>query len=279
MALKIALLAAAAAVTAGAASAATIEIRDAVVRVTVIPEDRRDVLVQVVRPHAELPLNISTVGDRTVIDGNLDRAIRNCDREGPNAHIRVRGVGNVSWEEMPQIVIRAPRAVVLSSSGAAYGSIGRSASLEMRNSGCSGWTVADVAGDASIHTSGAGSVRMGASNRLTVRLSGAGQVHATQVRQSVDAVLSGAGGFKLDQLAGGALTAQVSGVGQIRVADGRASSMRAQVSGVGGISFGGAADSLDAQISGFGGVKVRQVNGPIRKSVSGSGHVTIGEPT
>jgi hypothetical protein len=186
-------------------------------------------------------------------------------------------VGNVSWNEMPQIVIRTPRAVALSSNAAAYGSIGRSASLDLRNSGCAGWTIADVAGDASIHESGAGSIRMGASNRLTVRLSGAGQVHATQARQSVDAVLSGAGGFRLDRLAGGDLNAQVSGVGQIRVADGRASSMRAQVSGVGGVSFGGAADSLDAQISGFGGIKVREVRGPVRKSVSGAGSVRIGE--
>ena len=279
MALKIALLAAAAALTAGTAGAAVIDIRDAVVRVTVIPEARNDVAVEVVRPNGQLPLRVSTLGDRTIIDRGLHHDIRDCSRDGPNARVKVRGVGTVSWDEMPQIVIRAPRAVAIQSNGAAYGAIGRSSSLDLRNSGCAGWTIADVAGDASIYESGAGSVRMGAANRLTVRLSGAGQVHATQVRTSVDAVLSGAGGFKLDQLAGGALNAQVSGVGQIRVADGRASTMRAQVSGVGGVSFGGAADSLDAQISGFGGIKVREVRGPIRKSVSGAGSVTIGDVT
>jgi hypothetical protein len=278
MGLKVAMLAAVAALSAGAAQAASIEIRDAVVRVTVIPEDRSDVRVEVVRPNAQLPLDISTSGDRTVIDGDLRHRVRDCDREGPNARVKVRGIGAVTWDEMPQLVIRTPRSVVLHSNGAAYGSIGRSASLEIHNSGCSGWTIADVTGEAQIHESGAGSVRMGASDRLVVRLSGAGQVHATQVRQSLDALLSGAGGFKLDRI-GGSMNAQVSGVGQIRVADGHATNVRAQVSGVGGVSFGGVADSLDAQISGFGGIKVREVRGPVRKQISGAGNVTIGDAT
>src|SRR4051812_26273217 len=109
MALKIAMLAAAAALSAGAAQAASIEIRDAVVRVTVIPEDRSDVRVEIVRPNAQLPLNVFTSGDRTVIDGDLRHRIRDCDREGPNARIKVRGVGTVAWDEMPQLVIHAPR--------------------------------------------------------------------------------------------------------------------------------------------------------------------------
>src|SRR5437868_5820972 len=136
MALKIALLAAAAALTAGTASAAVIDIRDAVVRVTVIPEARNDVAVEIVRPNGQLPLSVSTLGDRTIIDGGLHHDIRDCSRDGPNARVKVRGVGTVSWDEMPQIVIRAPRAVAIQSNGAAYGAIGRSGSLELRNSGC-----------------------------------------------------------------------------------------------------------------------------------------------
>jgi hypothetical protein len=278
MTFRIAFIAAAAALSAGAAQAATIEIRDAVARVTVIPEDRSDVKVEVVHANAELPLDISTSGDRTVIDGDLHRRIRDCSGRGAEGRrVKVRGVGNVGWQEMPQIVIRTPRAVSLSSNGAVYGTIGRSGSLNMRNSGCSAWTVADVAGDASLHESGAGSVRMGAANRLKVHLSGAGQVNAVHVRQELDAHLSGAGGLKVERL-DGQLGAHVSGVGQITVADGHASSMRAQVSGVGGVRFGGTADTLDAQISGMGGIKVRDVKGQVRKQVSGAGRVTVGEP-
>jgi len=272
---QIVLLAAAAALSGGAAQAASVEIKDAVVRVTVIPEDRTDVGVEIIRPNAELPLSVRTFGDRTVIDGDLDHRIRNCDG-GERPRIAVRGVGRVGWDEMPQVVIRAPRNVVLSSNGAVFGAIGRSASLELHNSGCSNWTVADVAGPAEIHESGAGSIRMGASDRLDVQMSGAAQIHATRVRQGLDARLSGAGGVRVDTLSG-SMDAQVSGVGGVRVADGRASSMRASVSGLGSVEFGGAADRLNASISGMGSIRVKEVTGPVSKSVSGIGRVEIGK--
>ena len=95
---------------------------------------------------------------------------------------------------MPQVVIHTPKAVIVEANGAVYGAVGRSASLDLENSGCSAWTLADVAGDATLRESGAGSVRMGSAGRLQLRLSGAGSVHATQVRQGLDATLSGAGG-------------------------------------------------------------------------------------
>lgn len=277
MNIRTALLAAAALASAGAASAATVEIRDAVVRVTVIPEDRADVKVEVVTPNARLPLTVSTSGDRTVIDGDLYRAIRDCSGRAEDRRVKVRGVGTVEWSEMPQIVVRTPKSVAITSNGAVYGAIGRSSGLDLKNSGCSAWTIADVAGDVSLHESGAGSVRMGSANRLKVRLSGAGQVNAVHVREALDAAISGAGGLKVDRL-DGQLGANVSGVGQISVADGHASNMRAQVSGVGGVRFGGMAETLDAQISGMGGIKVREVRGQVRKQVSGAGKVTVGEP-
>ena len=205
-----------------------------------------------------------------------DRQIRNCNGGGEKARVRVRDVGEVTYDEMPQVVIHTPRAVQLWADGAVQGSIGRSASLEMHNSGCSAWTIADVAGDATLHESGAGSVRMGASNRLDIDLSGASSVHATKVRQGLDAHLSGAGGVRVDDLSG-VMEARVSGVGQIKIADGRASTVRASISGLGGVEFGGVADNLDASISGLGGVRVREVTGSVRKSISGGGSVTIGK--
>ena len=72
-------MAAAAAFTAGAAQAASVEIKDAVARVTVIPEDRNDIKVEVISPNAQLPLTVRTLGDRTIIDGDLDRRIRGCN--------------------------------------------------------------------------------------------------------------------------------------------------------------------------------------------------------
>jgi len=218
---------------------------------------------------------VRSFGDKTILDGDLDHRIHNCNGSGEHVRIHVRGVGQVDWSEMPQVVIHTPRAVSVQSNGAVQGAIGRSSSLELHDSGCSAWTVADVAGDAVIHESGAGAIRMGQSSRLDVQLSGAANIHATRVRQNLEARLSGAGGVHIDDLAG-AMQAHVSGVGQIKVAGGRATSVRASVSGVGGVEFGGVADSLEASVSGMGNVQVRQVTGSVTKSVSGIGHVRVG---
>lgn len=269
-------LAVAATVSAGAAQAASVEIRDAVARVTVIPEDRSDVRVEVTAPNPRLPLTIRAVGDRTVIDGDLDRRIRDCHGRGERQKIRVRGVGDVSRADTPQVVIRTPRNVEVSADGAVSGVIGRSSTVSLSNSGCSSWTVADVAGRATIRESGAGSVRMGAAESLEVDISGAGSVHATRIRNGMDAELSGAGGVSVDELYG-PVSADVSGVGKVRVAAGRASSLRASVSGIGGVEFDGPVGALNASISGLGGVSVKSVSGPVRKSVSGIGRVRISE--
>jgi hypothetical protein len=274
----IVMLAAAAALSAGAAQAASVEIRDAVVRVTVIPEARSDVRVEVTSPNSKLPLAIRTEGDRTIVDGGLEHRIRSCNGSGEKRSVRLRGLGAVGWNETPQIVIRTPRDVKLSADGAVSGQIGRSGNVDLANSGCSSWTVADAAGDVAIRASGAGSVRMGQAQRLTVRLSGAGAVHATHVHRGLDAELSGTGGVSVDEL-DGAMTADVSGVGKVKVDGGRASSLRARVSGVGGVDFDGVVGDLDASISGFGGVRVKSVTGAVRKSVSGIGKVTIADRT
>jgi hypothetical protein len=274
MALKLAFLAAAAALSATAAHAASVEIKDAVVRVTVIPEQRSDVKVEVIRSNPRLPLEIRTLGDRTVVDGGLWHAIRDCHGLGGKARVGVRHVGGVDYDDMPQLVIRTPRNVELSANGAVVGVIGRSGGVSLKNSGCSNWTIADVAGQATIQESGAGSIRMGASDRLAIKLSGAASIHATQVRQFLDVGLSGAGGVRVDRLTGD-MDARVSGVGQVKVADGRAN-VRASVSGMGGVEFLGSADNLDASISGLGGIRVREVTGQLHKSVSGAGHVKIG---
>lgn len=274
MALRITLLAAAAALSAGAAQAAVVDFEDAAVRVTVIPENRSDVKVEVIRQHPGLPLKIRTEGDRTIIDGGLEKRIRSCGDEGRS--VRIRDLGTVEEDELPTLVIRTPRDVKVEGGGVVRGSIGRSASLDLQTSGCSSWTVADVAGVARVRGSGAGNVRMGQAERLEVRLSGAGHLHAVRARQGLDAHLSGAGGVKIKQV-GGPIDARVSGVGRIEVDEGRATTMKAHISGLGQVEFGGAADSLDASISGFGKVDVANVRGPVRKHVSGGGRVTVGE--
>ncbi len=276
MRLGIGLTAAVAAIAAAgcAAAAPSVEIRDAVARVVVIPEDRADVKVEMLTTNHDLPLQVRQNGNETVIDGDLRHRIYSCHTKGDHPSASVRGVGTVEYKDIPQVVIHTPKTVTLEANGAVFGAIGRAASLDLSDSGCNAWTVADIAGDAVLHESGAGAVRMGKAGRLDVRLSGAGSVHATEVH-SLDASLSGVGGVTVDTLSG-PMEAHVSGVGHVRVTDGKATAMRASVSGMGGVDFGGSADSLDAQISGVGGVRVKAVTGPVTKSVSGAGHVTIG---
>lgn len=269
------LVAVAAVATAGAASAAGVELRDAVARVTIVPEDRADVKVEIVKAHPKLPFEIRTIGGTTVIDGGLDHRIRDCRHRASHPSVYVRGVGDVDENEMPQIVIRTPKAVAVTSNGAVFGSVGRSGSLELSDSGCSAWTVADVAGEARVHESGAGAIQMGAADHLMVQLSGAANIHAVRLRQGLEAHLSGAGNVRVEDV-GGQVDARVSGFGGVHMGGGHVSQFRASVSGMGGVDFGGVADSLDAGISGVGSVHVKQVNGPVSKHVSGLGHVTVG---
>ena len=276
MRLAIGLISAAAALCAASAAAAapSVEIRDAVARVTVVPEDRADVKVEMLTTNASLPLAVRVSGSTTIIDGDLAHRINDC-RHGDHPSAWVRGVGEVSYDNMPQVVIHTPKAVMVETGGAVYGTVGRAASLQLDNSGCSAWTIADVTGDVTLHESGAGSVHMGSAGKLALRLSGAGNVHATKVTQGLDATLSGAGGINIQEL-DGPVMAHVSGVGHIKADAGHAGAVHASVSGVGGVELGGDAQSLDASISGFGGIRVKAVSGAVSKSVSGGGHVTIG---
>lgn len=278
MRVAVALLGAASAViSAGQASAAAVQVKDAVARVTIVPEDRSDVKVEFLSTNAKLPLRVSMDGGTTVVDGGLAHRIRDCQRRADHPSAWVRGVGRVGAEAMPQVVIRTPRAVVLSANGAVFGSVGRSASLELQDAGCDVWTIADVAGEARITESGAGAIRMGAADRLEARLSGAADLHAVAARQGLDARVSGAGGVNLEEVSG-PLEADISGLGHVRVANGRASDVRASVSGLGGVEFGGSAETLRASISGVGNVHVKQVTGTVTRTVSGIGRVTVDQP-
>ena len=71
---------AAAALMSGAAAAApSVQIKDAVARVTVVPEDRADIKVEFLTRNASLPLVVTRIGDKTVIDGGLTHnRVHNC---------------------------------------------------------------------------------------------------------------------------------------------------------------------------------------------------------
>ena len=121
-------MAAAATLSAGSANAASVEIRDAAARVTVVPQDRSDIKVEIVKAHPQLPLTVSVSGDRTLVDGDLHRRIQDCDDMDHRANVKVRGVGRVKYDDLPQVVIYTPRDVDVTAGGAVQGAIGRSES-------------------------------------------------------------------------------------------------------------------------------------------------------
>ncbi|WP_374471995.1 GIN domain-containing protein [Phenylobacterium sp.] len=276
MRLPIALVAAGAALAAaGAAQAASVEIRDAVARVTVIPENRSDVRVEIVRANARVPLQVRTTGERTIIDGDLARRIRNCSGAGQNVRVEVRGVGDIAWADMPQVVIRTPRNVSVDAEGAVFGSVGRSASLELENAGCGDWTVANVEGRMRISQAGSGDTRTGSAGSARIRIAGSGDVATAEVRGGLEVDIAGSGSVGVASISG-PLEVEIAGSGDVKVGGGRASAMSVSVAGSGDVDFDGVADSLQARIAGSGDIEVRQVRGNITRTVLGSGAIRVG---
>jgi len=276
MRLPIALFAAASAVLcAGAAQAASIEIKDAVARVTVVPEDRSDVRVEIVRANPQLPLQVRSMGGRTVVDGDLDRRINGCRGEGENIRVRVRGVGEFGWNDLPQVVIRTPRNVDLDAEGAVFGSIGRSASLELGNAGCGDWTIANVDGRMHISEAGSGNARTGSAGSAKLRVAGSGNITTAAIRGPVDVSIAGSGDVRVASVSG-PLEIQVAGSGDVHVGGGHANAMEVLVAGSGDVEFAGVADRLKARVMGSGDVRAREVRGEVVKTVMGSGDVVVG---
>ena len=269
------LAATAALAAAGAADAASVEIKDAVARVTVIPENRTDVKVEFIATHPKLPLQLRSLGGRTIVDGDLNRRIRACNGTGERASVRVRGVGEVPWRDLPQIVIRTPRDVDVDAGGAVWGTVGRSASLVLGNAGCGDWTVGNVQGRLRISQAGSGDTRAGSAGEAKVRVMGSGDTAVGDVRGPVEVDVAGSGDVTVASVAG-PLDVHVAGSGDVRVAGGRASDFNVSVAGSGDVSFGGAAGNMKARIMGSGDVHAREVTGHVSKTIMGSGGVRVG---
>jgi hypothetical protein len=265
----------AAAFAGGAAHAASVEVKDAVARVTVIPENRSDIKVEFVSTNPRLPLEIRTLGGRTIVDGRLGRRIRDCRGHGDDVSAVVRDVGEVGWREMPQVVIRTPRDVDINAGGAVWGTVGRSASLKLGNEGCGGWTVANVEGALTVSQAGSGDTKAGSAGEAKLRVAGSGDTRVGEIRGGLHVEIYGSGDVGVASIAG-PLDVQVRGSGDVKVAGGRATTMNVSVMGSGDVDFRGVAETLKAHVAGSGDVRAKQVTGEVHKMIMGSGGVTIG---
>jgi hypothetical protein len=264
------------AMAAGAAQAApSVEIRSAIARVTVIPETRNDVAVSIVRANNRLPLRITREGDKVVVDGGLGWRLINCHGSAGHSGAFAMGVGSVSYDEMPQIVVRTPAHASVGAGGAVFGAVGRGEGLNLANSGCGDWTVADQNGPLQLHLSGSGDISAGTAASADVQVSGSANVHLADVRNGLATSVSGSGDITAVRV-DGALRVRVSGSGDVRVKDGAVSDMNVQVAGSGDVRFGGVAGTLEANVAGSGDVSAGRVTGAVSKHVAGSGDVSVG---
>lgn len=254
-----------------------VAVKDAVARVTVIPENRADIKVEVLSANPKLPLRVGTVMGRTTIDGRLGSRIRDCQGRAEQAVIRVRGLGDVRWSDAPLVVIRTPRDVNIDVGGAVWGAIGRSASVKLGTATCGDWTVANVEGPLVLSQAGSGDTRTGQAAQAKFRVAGDGDVYAADIRGGLQVDVAGAGDVAVSSVQG-PLAVHVAGPGDVRVRGGRATRMNVAVMGSGNVDFGGSADSLKVSIAGSGDVYAREVRGRISRSVVGSGRVRVGTP-
>lgn len=261
---------------AAARPAPSVEIKDAAAQVTVIPEDRADIRVEFLVRNPRLPLKVKTVRERTIIEGGIaPKRIRSCRGAGPDAVVRVAGVGDLPLSALPQIVVHTPRDVDVSAGGAVFGVIGRARNAVLGAAGCGAWTVANVEGQLKVSLADAVGVRAGSAGRAKLRVAGAGGIAAGEVRGRLDVDVAGSGDVRVRSV-DGPLGIHIAGSGGVKVNGGHASAMTASVAGSGGVMFGGAADSLEARIVGSGDVRARQVKGRVKKAVMGSGAVRVG---
>lgn len=260
---------------AGAANAATVEVKDAVARVVVIPENRQDIKVEFLTTNPRLPLQVRSSGSKTIIDGDLDRKIKSCHSEGGKARVYVSGVGDIAYADMPQIVVRMPKEARVEAGGAVFGSVGKTSSLELSNAGCGDWTVGNVAGKLNINVAGSGDTHAGSSGQAQLRVAGSGDVRTQAINGALEISVAGSGDVNVASIAG-PLTVKIAGSGDVNIRAGKASEVEASIAGSGNVDFGGVAGSLSAKIAGSGDVHVESVTGEVSKAIVGSGNVSVG---
>lgn len=268
-----------------------VEIRHAVARVAVIVEDRTDVAVEVEQGTSGLPaIQVTRVGNEIRIDGGLRHrsflnwsdGISECrtgpdnaQRPGDGASVEVRGHGRINIPDAPMIVIRTPRQVDVSASGAVFGSVGRGAtSVDLGSSGCGYWNVANTEGAVSLSIGGSGDVRAGSSASLDISIGGSGSVTAGATRD-LEVSIGGSGDVAVARL-DGPMDVSIAGSGDVAVRDGTSPDVSISIAGSGDVSFGGVAVDVDVSIAGGGDVTIARATGAVSRSIAGGGDIRIG---
>ena len=273
----------AAAALAGPAAAATLELRDLPGKVVVLPEDRSDIAVTILRTDTRYPVHISTFGDRTIVAGDARDGWGWGWWFGP--HISICGDAGAAMDHwfgsvepfggQPEVLVRTPLDVTVDASGGSGGAIAHARNVDLTLSGCGDWVVGDVAQRLAIEVAGSSNVRTGSIGQLELRLHGSGDVATRDVASGLDAQINGSGDL-MSASASGPVQIHVFGSGDVNIDGGRTPHLDLGVFGSGDVDYHGVVGDLDAVVAGSGDVHVAKVTGRVNKSTPGSGDVDVG---
>lgn len=271
-------------------SGESIRLRHVAAFVSVVPEDRTDVSVEIDNPGGAPMPAISSDDNRVIVDGQLRGRIQDCREDG----VELRGYGFVANEQLPRITIRAPRALSIGVSGAGRTEIGETQSLDLDFSGCGAARLATVLGDLNIDLSGSGEVRGAGAQSLDADVAGSGEIEVGPIANGADVSIAGSGSVAINGLTG-ALDVSGAGSGSLEVRGGEVTvanvdlagsgdvtirapvqRLEASIVGSGDVQVTAAVGEVDAEIAGSGNVTVQSVTGNVRKQIMGSGDVTVG---
>ena len=172
-------------------------------------------------------------------------------------------------------VIRTPRHVDVSASGAVFGSVGRGATtVDLGVAGCGNWNVANTDGPVSVSIGGSGGVRAGTSTALDISIGGSGSVTAGATR-ALDIAIGGSGDVAVARI-DGPLDVSIAGSGDVVIRDGTSPDVGVSIAGSGDVNFGGVAGDVDVSIAGGGDVSIARATGSVSRSIVGSGDIRIG---
>lgn len=258
--------------------------------VTITPEDRQDVSIEITNPgHVPMP-TIARDGDDIVVDGHLANRV-DCDDAGG---ADVRGYSRVALADLPQIVVHAPRTLHVDFDGAGLAEVGPSQALHLEVSGCGGATAADVAQELEVDVRGSGRVQAGAAHNLNADVMGSGGLTTGAIADGADVSVFGSGSVTVASVTG-TLKSSSHGSGDVTVSAGTITNaefdlfgsggadvaapiqrMKVSIHGSGDVNVTGAVGDVDASIFGSGGVHATSISGTVHKEIMGSGDVTSG---
>ena len=267
------------------AGAAQLMIRDAVVEVRVIPQDRDNIEVHIEKANPKLPLTIENgLGGDVIVDGGqrygvwkflLGGRTADCINGNGEHLVHVWGVGDIREDDLPRIVVLTPKDARVSTSGATFGTIERSSAVRLSVAGCDQWTIANVEGPLEVCDSGVSTVRAGTAGSMNLRVAGMADVTTHEIANGAEFHVAGVSKIHALSVAG-PIKIHIAGHADVNIDGGHASDIDVHIAGSGKLNDLGTADTLEASIAGSGDIDVAHVSGAVTKSVAGSGTINIG---